>query len=151
MKVMSRTSLAFSYLVIVTLGLLGVWLGSLAVDAGDIRRWLGLVMLLGAVFGLVVIYRRDLRLSEREQEIQWQRIKARGKFRFVLRQVLLSQVVWFPMVFGGAYQLYRTRTWGALTLPPWWWFVLAAIGAVFSFVWSLTWWQRQGRVHADAS
>ena len=150
MKVMSRKSLAFSYLIIVTLGILGVWLGSLAVDSGDIRRWLGLVMLLGAVFGLVVIYRWDLRPSEHEQETHWQRIKARGKFRFVLGQVLWSQVVWFPVLFGGAYQLYRTRTWGALTLPPWWWFVLAAIGAFFSLVWSLSWWQRQGRVHANA-
>jgi hypothetical protein len=149
MKVMSRTRLAFAYLIIVTLGILGVWLGSLAVDSGDVRRWLGLTMLLGAVFGLVVIYRRDLRPSEREKEIEWQRIRARGTLRFVLTQVLLSQIVWFPMICGGAYELYKTPTWSALTLPPWWWFALAAIGAVFSFVWSLTWWQRQGRLQAS--
>ena len=149
MKMMSRRNLAFAYIIIVTLGILGVWLGSVAADSGDIRRWLGLTMLLGAVCGLVVIYRRDLRPSEREKEIEWQRIRARGKLWFVLMQVLLSQVVWFPILFSGAYEFYKTRTWSALTLPPWWWFGLAVMGAVFNLIWSLTWWQRQERSRAN--
>ena len=136
---MSRIRFALMSLTVVMFGILGVWLGSASVDSADIRRWLGLSFLLVGFFGLVVIYRRDLRPSHREKEIEWQRIKACGKFRLVLNQLLWSQVVWLPVLFGGVYELYQTR---AVTLPPPWWLVLAAISAAFSFVWSLTWWRR---------
>jgi hypothetical protein len=131
---------------IVTLGIIGVWLGSVAVDSTDIRRWLGLVALIAAGVGIVVMYLRHVRPSEREKQIQWQQIRSRGKARFVLRQVLVSQVVWFPILFGAAYELYRTGSLTASSAPPRWWYIIAAANALFSVAWSLTWWHRQEKI-----
>ena len=147
---MSRTNLAINYLLIVTLAILGLWLGSVSVDSGDVRRWIGLTLLLCAVGGLVLIYRRDLRPSVREKEIAWQRIKAKGKLRYVVGQVLLSQLVWLPLLFGGLFDIYKYGTWHYVPWPPWWWMVLAALGAPIAVIYSMSWWHRQERKYSDA-
>ena len=146
---MSRTNLAISYLLIVTLAISGLWLGSASVDSGDARRWIGLTLLLCAVAGLLLVYRRDLRLSAREKELEWQRIKGKGKVRYVVGQVLLSQLVWLPLLFGGLFDIYRYGTWHSVSLPPWWWMVLAALGAPMAFIYSMSWWHRQERKYSD--
>ena len=145
---MSRTNLAIAYLLIVTSAILGVWLGSVATDSGDFRRWIGLTLLLGAVAGLVLIYRRDLRPSATEKELEWQRIKAKGKVRYVVVQILFSQLVWLTVLLEGLFQFYKYGTLRSLSLPPWWWMVMAGICAPFAFVYSVTWWRRQERKHS---
>src|ERR1051325_7447288 len=127
---MARSIVATTYLTIVILGFVGVWLGSVAIDSTDIRRWLGLAALIAAVAGMVVMYLRHVRPSRREKEIAWELIRARGKRRFVLRQVLVSQVVWFPILFGAAYELYRTGSLTALASPPRLWYIIAAANAI---------------------
>ena len=117
---MSRTNLAIAYLLIVILGIIGVWFGSVAFDSGDFRRSLGFTLLIGAAVGLVIVYRRDLHPSQQEKRIQWQRIKAKGKVRYVLAQILWTQVVWLPIFLGGLLEIYKNGTWGLLSLPPWW-------------------------------
>ena len=148
---MSRTTVATSYLTIVSLGLIGVWLGSIAVNSTDIRRWLGLVALTGAVVGMVVMYLRHVRPSEREKRTQWQLIRSRGKARFVLRQLLVSQVVWFPMLFGAAYELYKTGSLTASFVSSRWWYIIAAANALCSVAWSLAWWRRQEKTRRPSN
>jgi hypothetical protein len=143
---MSRTTVATSYLTIVTLGLVGAWFGSVAVDSTDVRLWLGAVALIAAVVGMVVVYLRHVRPSERKKEIAWQQIRSRGKARFVLRQLLVSQVVWFPTLFGAAYELYQTGSLTRASAPPRWWYIIAAANGLFSVAWSLTWWHRQEKL-----
>jgi hypothetical protein len=140
---MSSAVVTTSYLTIVIIGVVGVWLGSVAVDSTDMRRWIGLAALIAAVVGMVVMYMRHVRPTQREKEIAWEQIRSRGKRQFVLRQVLVSQAVWFPILFGAAYELYKTGSLTALSTPPRWWYVIAASNAVFSFVWSLASWRRQ--------
>jgi len=146
---MSRTNLAISYLLIVTLAILGLWLGSVAADSGDVRRWMGLVLLLCAVGVLVLVYRRDLHPSASEKELQWRRIKSKGKVRYVVGQVLLSQLVWLPLLFGGFFDMYKYGTWRSVSLPPWWWMALAALGTPVAFIYSMSWWHRQERKYSD--
>jgi hypothetical protein len=146
---MSRMNLAISYLLIITMGILGLWLGSVSVDSGDVRRWIGLMLLLCAVGGLVLVYRRDLRLSAKEKELEWQRIKSMGKVRYVVGQVLLSQLVWLPLLIGRLFEIYKYGTWSSASLPPWWWVVLAALGAPLAFIYSMSWWHRQERKYSD--
>src|SRR6185295_9137613 len=104
---MSPRVVATRYSTIIILGLVGVWLGSVAVDSTDMRRWVGLATLLAAVVGLVVMYLCHVRPTKHETEIAWKQTWSRGRLRFVLRQVLVSQVVWFPILFGAAYELYK--------------------------------------------
>jgi len=147
---MSRTNLAIGYLLIVTLGILGVWFGSVSVDSGDFRRWLGLTLLLGAAVGLVFMYQRDLRPSQQEKWVEWQRIKAKGKARYVLAQMFWTQVVWLPIFLGSLFEIYKNGPGHPLLLPPWWWVVLAIMGAPFAFVYSVVWWRRQERNYSEA-
>src|SRR5437588_5349156 len=93
---LSRKTLVIWCAVIVALGVSGVWLGAIARDASDIRRWLGLATLVVAISLLIVGSQRDLRLSQREKDAQWRRAKAYGKTRFILTRVLISQLVWLP-------------------------------------------------------
>jgi len=124
---MSPRVVATSYSTIIILGLVGVWLGSVAVDSTDMRRWVGLATLLAAVVGLVVMYLCHVRPTKHETEIAWKQTWSRGRLRFVLRQVLVSQVVWFPILFGAAYELYKTRSLTALSAPSRWWYVIAPV------------------------
>jgi hypothetical protein len=146
---MSRKAFAIVYGCIVTLGLVGVWLGYTGSDSGDFRRWAGMALLLGAAVGLAIVFREDLRVSQREKHIAWQRLKTRGRGRYVIVQVLRSQVIWLPLLFGGALALYRNRTWPSFARPDRSWIVLAAISAAFSFVYSMTWWRRQERRYSS--
>jgi hypothetical protein len=147
---MSQTNLAIAYFFIVILGITGVWFASVAVDSGDFRGWLGFTLLLGAAVGLVIVYQRDLRPSLQEKRIEWQRIKAKGKVRYVLAQILWTQVVWLPIFLGGLLEIYKNGTWGLHSLPPWWWVVLALLGAPFALVYSVVWWGRQEQKYSDA-
>lgn len=145
---MSRTNLAIGYLLIVTLALFGVWLGSVATDSTDFRRWLGLTLLVAAFIGLVLIYRRDLRPSAEEKEFEWQHVKTNGKIRYVVIQVLSSQLVWLPLLIQWVLEVYKDGWQSEHYLPPWWWVVLAASGAPFAFVYSMSWWRRQERKYS---
>jgi hypothetical protein len=140
----SRYRLTIYYSIIIALGGLGVWLGSVAEDSTELRRWLGLASLLVAAVLLFAIYPREFRISKYEQELQWRRIRSQGRWRFILKEVLLSQLVLLPFLFGSLYNLFSLGEWSPL---PWWWWLLAAIGAVASFKWSLDWWRLQERKH----
>lgn len=62
-----RTNPAIAFCLIGTLGLLGVWLGSV-VNAGILWRWIGLIVAVSAVI-LVVIGRPNLRQPERKKPV----------------------------------------------------------------------------------
>jgi hypothetical protein len=110
----------------------------------------GLTLLLGAAVGLVIVYQRDLRPSQQEKWVQWQRIKAKGKTRYVLTQMLWTQVVWLPIVLGSLFEIYKNGLGYSRSLPPWSWVVLAITGAPFAFVYSVVWWRRQERKYSEA-
>src|SRR5437588_11107118 len=115
---MSRKTLGICYALIVTLGVVGVWLGAVARDSTDVRRWLGLAALLAAISALVVVYQRDLRPSEREKEIEWRHAQAGGKTRFLLTRLLLSQIVWLPEVVAATVHFFKMGSFRGLSAPP---------------------------------
>jgi len=144
---MSRKAFAIVYGCFVMLALLGAWLGypRTGSGSGDFRLLAGMVLILGAAVGLAIVFRRDLRTSPGEKQIEWRSIRAQGRARYVTVQILTSQLIWLPLVGGSALEIYRNRTWPAFTRPDWSWIALAAISAAFSFVYSMTWWRRQER------
>jgi len=143
---MSRSFVATTYLTIIILGFVGGWFGSVATDFTDFRFWVGLVALIAAVVGVVVVYLRHVRLSQREKGIAWEHIRSRGRLRFVLRQLVVSQLVWLPLLFGAAYELYKTRSVTVLSSSSRWWYIIAVANGFFSLVWSLASWHRQEKM-----
>ena len=69
-------------ILIVMLGLLGLWLGSHS------QFWLGFIAFLVAFVGAAVMSHLDLRSTEQERRNGWKRIREHGKLRYVGRQVL---------------------------------------------------------------
>src|SRR5207244_10436084 len=126
---MSWKSRTLTSMSIVIVGLFGVWIGSQTDVSEDLRFWVGLTVFIIAFAGLIVMSRRDLRPSEQDKMIEWQQIKARGRARYVLIQILLSQVVWLPVLFGYLFGIFTTRTWRSMSSPPWWWMLLAVTAA----------------------
>jgi hypothetical protein len=145
---LSRKTLVIWCAAIVALGISGVWLGAIARDASDIRRWLGLAALVAAISLLIVGSQRDLRLSQREKDAQWRRAKAYGKTRFILTRVLISQLVWLPDLVSAVTTFIQTRSWGRLSAPAPSAYVFAFAAAALTVMWSLFWWHRQERLRS---
>jgi hypothetical protein len=82
MSTLSSKGRAVGLALILDLGVLGVWLGS------HTRFWLGLIAILVALVGVLVMSHLDLRLTEEEKRRGWQSIRNHGKLRYVGRQVL---------------------------------------------------------------
>ncbi|MGI9164904.1 MAG: hypothetical protein ACR2G5_00695 [Pyrinomonadaceae bacterium] len=82
MSVLLSKGRALGPLLIVILGLLGLWLGSHS------QFWLGLAAFLVAFAGVVVMSHLDLRPTEQERRDGWQRIREHGKLQYVGRQIL---------------------------------------------------------------
>jgi drug/metabolite transporter (DMT)-like permease len=140
MSDLSSKSRTLGQILIVILGLLGLWLGS------HLQFWLGLIMFLGAAACFVVLFRRDLRPTEQERRIGWKRAEAKGKFRFVARQVLLSELALLPLLAADLFNSYRNRElWN-----PRWLLTMCALMAGGSVLSSLVWWYFQERRYGNA-
>jgi hypothetical protein len=124
----------------------GGWFGSVATDFSDFRFWVGLAALIAAGVAMVVVYLGHVRLSRREKEIAWKHTRSRGKLRFVLRQLVVSQLVWLPLLFGAAYDLYKTGSLTGLSRSSRWWYIIAVANGFFSLVWSLASWHRRDKM-----
>jgi hypothetical protein len=146
---MSRRTFAITFGFIFAMGLLGMWLGYTATDSGDFRRWGGMALLLAAAAALAIVFRRDLRFSPREAQIEWQRVRTRGRRRYLIVELLRSQLVLLPVLYIGAFELYKNRTWASVTRPQRWWIVAAAISAIFSLAEAIRWWRRQERRYSN--
>src|SRR5882762_1469570 len=89
MSVLLSKGRAFGPVLIVMLGLLGLWLGSHS------KFWPGLIAFVGAFAGVAGISHLDLRATEEERRSGWKRIREHGKLRYVGRQVLRGWPVMF--------------------------------------------------------
>ena len=143
---MSRSFVATTYLTIILLGFVGGWFGSVATEFSDFRFWVALAALIAAGVGMVAVYLRHVRLSQRDKEIAWEHIRSRGKLRFVLRQLAVSQLVWLPLLFGAAYELYKTGSLTVLSGSSRWWYIIGVANGFFSLVWSLASWHRHDKL-----
>ena len=123
------------------LGLLGLWLGS------HLQFWLGLIVFLGATTGFVVMFHRDLHLTEQERRMGWKRVEDKGKLRFVIRQVLLSELALLPLLAADLLNSYRNgASWN-----PRWFLTMCALMAGCIALSSLAWWYVQERRYGKAA
>jgi hypothetical protein len=132
---------ALGPLLIVMLGLLGLWLGSHS------QFWLGVIVFIVAFAGVVVMSNIDLRRTEQERRSGWQSIRADGKIRYVGRQVLQG---WPVLLFLLAIDLSSSYQSGKPWDPRWFvtFFALMVGGSV---VISLSWWCWQERKYGGVS
>ena len=141
MSVLLSKFSAVGPVLIIMLGLLGLWLGSHS------QFWLGLIAFLVAFAGVVVMSHLDLRPTELERRSRWQRIREQGKLRYVRRQVLRS---WPGLLLLLAIDLSSTFQIG----KPWdprgfaTFFALMVGGSVLI---SLGWWYWEERKYAGVS
>lgn len=147
---MSEKNFALAYTPLMVLGFLGVWLGFQTDDPTDFRFWFGFIMVLGAVLGLIVVFRRDLRPTKQEKSIEWKRIESKGKLRFVLIQVLLSEVGMLPLLATDLFEVYQRDMSRASLQALSWLLIIAILVAVFSCLWAVMWWHSQERRYANA-
>jgi hypothetical protein len=130
---------ALGPLLIVMLGLLGLWLGSRS------QFWLGLTAFLVAFAGFVVMSHLDLRGTEQERRNGWKRIREDGKIRYVGRQVLSG---WPALLFLLAIDLsssYNSR-------EPWtprWFATLLGLWVGGIILLSFGWWYWQERKYGN--
>lgn len=141
MSILSSKGRAFGPVLIVMLGLLGLWLGS------HLQFWLALIVFLVAFTGALVMSHLELRPTEQERRSGWKRIREQGKFRYVGRQVLRGWpvlLVWLAIDLSSSYQGGKTwnRAWFAT------FFALMVGGSVLI---SLGWWYWQERKYGNIS
>jgi hypothetical protein len=141
MSVLVSKGRALGPVVIVMLGLLGLWLGSHS------QFWLGLIAFLVGFVGVVVMSHIDLRPTEQERRSGWQSIRAHGKLRYVGRQVLRG---WPVLLFLLAIDLSSTFQRGKPWDPRWFgtFFALMVGGSVLI---ALGWWHWQERKYGSRS
>lgn len=141
MAVLLPKARALGPLLIVMLGLLGLWLGSHS------QFWLGLIVFLVAFAGVMVMSHFDLRPTEQETRSVWQNMRADGKLRYVGGQVLRG---WPAFLFLLANDLLGTYQSGKPWDPRWFatFFALMVGGSVLI---SLGWWYWQERKYGSAS
>jgi hypothetical protein len=84
---MSRMRFLLTFTFLVSIGLFGTWLGFQTDDPSDIRMLLGLLLVLAAMVGILIAFRRDLHKPEGEKRAEWERAKAKGKRHYVLGQI----------------------------------------------------------------
>lgn len=126
---------------IVMLGLLGLWFGSHS------QFWLGLIVFLVAFAGAVVISHFELRPTEQEKRSGWQRIREHGKLRYVGRQVLQGWPVLLVLLAIDLSSSYQSgKPWD----PRWFatFFTLVVGGSVLI---ALGWWYWQERKYGSTS
>jgi hypothetical protein len=141
MSVLLSKGRALGPVLIVMLGLLGLWLGSHS------QFWLGLIAFLVAFAGVVVMSHLDLRPTEQERRSGWQSIREHGKLRYVGRQVLRG---WPVLLFLLAIDLSSSYQSGNPWDPRWFatFFALMVGGSVMI---SLGWWYWQERKYGSMS
>jgi uncharacterized membrane protein YhaH (DUF805 family) len=141
MSVLLSKVRALGPVIIVVLGLLGLWLGSHS------QFWLGLITFLVAFAGVVVMSHLDLRPTEQERRSGWRSIREHGKLRYVGRQVLRG---WPVLLFLLAIDLSSSYQSGKPWDPRWFatFFALMVGGSVLI---SLGWWYWQERKYGSMS
>jgi hypothetical protein len=90
-----RFLLTFTFLV--SIGFFGTWLGFQTRDPSDVRMLLGPLLVLAAMVGLLIAFRRDLHKPEGEKRAEWERTKAKGKRNYVLGQIGFFLLSWVPL------------------------------------------------------
>jgi hypothetical protein len=141
MSVLLSKGRALGPVLIVMLGLFGLWLGSHS------QFWLGLIAFLVAFAGVVVMSHLDLRPTEQERRRGWKRIREHGKLRYVGRQVLRG---WPVLFFLLAIDLSSSYQSGA-TWNPRWFATFFTLMVGDSVLISLGWWYWQERKYGNVS
>ena len=89
---MSRSNSVAAYLLLIALVFLGAWLnGQFTDDVDDVsflRLASGLVIMVGALIGIVLLIRRDLRPMNQRELAAWEAIREKGK-RSYLRSAII--------------------------------------------------------------
>jgi len=141
MAVLLSKGRALGPLLIVMLGLLGLWLGSHS------QFWFGLIIFLVAFTGLAVMSRLDLRPTKQDRRIGWKRIQECGKLRYLGRQVLSG---WPLLLFLLAIDLSGSYN----SSKPWnlrWFATFFGLWVGGSVLISLGWWYWQERKYRGVS
>jgi len=141
MRTLSLKGRAVGPVLIVMLGLLGLWLGS------HFQFWLGLIVFVVAFIGVLVMSHLDLHPTEQERRSGWKRIREYGKLRYVGRQVLRG---WPVLLFLLAIDLSSSYQSGKTWNPGWFatFFALMVGGSVLI---SLGWWYWQERKYGNVA
>ncbi len=141
MSVLLAKGKAVAPVLIIMLGLLGLWLGSHS------QFWLGLIAFLVAFAGVVVMSHLDLRPTELERRSGWQSIRERGKLRYVGRQVLRGWPVLLFLLAIDLLSSYQSGTpWNPRSFAT---FFALMVGG--SLLISLGWWYWQEREYRNLS
>lgn len=138
---MSLKGRALGLVLILGLGVLGVWLGS------HTKFWLGLIAILVAFVGVMVMSHLDLRPTEQDRRSGWRSIRKHGKLRYVGRQMLRGwPVLLFLLVIDLSSSYQRGKHW-----EPRWFAIFFALMAGGSVLISLGWWYWQERKYRSVS
>jgi hypothetical protein len=141
MSVLLSKGRALGPLLIVMLGLLGLWLGSHS------QFWLGLPVFLVAFAGFVLMSRIDLRPTEQVRRRAWQIIRERGKLRYIGRQVLRGRPALLFLLAVDLSSSYQSgKSW-----DPRWLATFLALMVGGSVLISLGWWYWQERKYGSRS
>ena len=99
---MFRRSSAISYIALVVLGLIGAWLTGLfertnrahEVSGGELfAAFVGFFIFLGALLGIVLLIRRNIRPWTDEHLSQWESIRKRGRSAYIREAIIKGLVV----------------------------------------------------------
>jgi hypothetical protein len=146
---MSGKAFTLSLISLLAIGVTGVWLAAGGSQQSPLRLVAGLCLTLGAVAGLLIVFRRDLTRGEAEKRAEWAKAKAAGRRRFVLRQALNSLgSLLLPAlgVLGGQYFMGRPA--GAIWYTLRAFVFLAAIIIPVTVLLALAWWHSQEKRYA---
>jgi ABC-type dipeptide/oligopeptide/nickel transport system permease component len=149
---MSGKAFALGFIPLFGVGLTGAWLllgGHL--QSGP-RFAAGLCLTLGAVAGLLIVFRRELRETEAEKRARWAKVKAHGKRSYVVREALRSiACLLLPAAALIVAQVLRGRPGEELLYTARMYTYLAAVGAPLTILLALWWWHRQEKRYAGAA
>ena len=141
MSVLLSKGRALGPVLIVMLGLLGLWLG------WHSQFWLGLIVFLVAFTGVMVMSQVELGPTEQERRSGWKRIREHGKLRYVGRQVLQGWPVLFFLLAIDLSSSYRS---GATWNPRWFAALFALLVGGYVMI-SVGWWYWQERKYGNES
>jgi hypothetical protein len=144
---MARAQFSLTFTSLITVGLFGMWLEFQARDSSGTGAVLGLLLMLGAIVGLLITFRRDLRESESEKRVGWERTKAKGGLSHVLGQVALGVLSWYLLLLLSllADVYWNRESWGAALRHLRGQSTLGVLVAAICGLWAVGWWSYQKR------
>jgi hypothetical protein len=87
MKIMSRRNSIFGYFILIALAVFGAWLNGQFTNSVEnysfLRLFLGLLIMVGALIGIVLLIRHNMRPMSQAEKAGWEIIRKGGKRSFI--------------------------------------------------------------------